>query len=334
MASRRGKGGPDVTPVGAPARGPVGPRRPASPAARSPKGPGRGGNRPVPSLVYRRESSTGIPDLRLRTDDVGRAFLFIPVLGEPPKPPEPCYGTRCTERLTPAAARHIKGAAIKAVAVGLPLRTFMTFTVRPEDREDVEGGSMVLGSEVRRVLNALAEWLRRRGGVEHAYVWVAENPAEQNPHVHLLSSMTVPRSDFERWAEQIEGLWGHGWVKIERLRKPLSAGHYILKAAGYVAKGSNADQGRVYGNRYGISHNIRPVYDVYSLGASAEAAATLRRLQGDLGDGGEALGRLWLTRYGLSFPAGTDEAEIEETLEALEGRAADGEQPLVRVVTE
>src|SRR5450759_4207069 len=131
MAGRRRKGGPDTAPGGAPVGGPTGPRRPAPPAARKEdRAPGRGENRPSPSLVYRRESSTGLPDLRLRTDDVGRAFLFRPVLSEPGKPPEPTYGRRSTERLTFAAARHIKGAAIKAVAVGLPLRTFMTFTVR------------------------------------------------------------------------------------------------------------------------------------------------------------------------------------------------------------
>jgi hypothetical protein len=202
--------------------------------------------------------------------------------------------------------------------VGLPLRMFMTFTVRPEDREDVADGSVVLGTEVRRVLNALAEWHRRRGGTENAYVWVAENPGEHNPHVHLLSSMSVPRTDFDRFAQQIESLWGHGWVKIERLRKPMTAGHYILKAARYFAKGTEADQGRVYGNRYGISRNIRPVYELCSLGASSEAAVGLRSMQMDVDDGGEGLGRLWLTRYGLSFPAGTSEREIEATLAALE----------------
>jgi hypothetical protein len=195
----------------------------------------------------------------------------------------------------------------------------MTFTVKAEDRCGVANGDVVLGTEVRRALNALAEWHRRRGGVEHSYVWVAENPGESNPHVHLLSSITVPRSDFDRFAGQVEGLWGHGWVKIERLRQPLTAGHYILKAARYFSKGSESDQGRVYGNRYGISRNIRPVYEVRSLGASEDAAAGLRILQDELDEEGEPLGNLWLTRYGLSFPAGTSESEIEEALVALEG---------------
>jgi hypothetical protein len=208
---------------------------------------------------------------------------------------------------------------MKAVAVGVPLRTFMTFTVRPEDRVAVADGAMILGTEVRRVLNALAEWLRRRGGADHAYVWVAENPGECNPHVHLLSSMSVPRRDFDRFAGQIERLWGHGWVKIERLREPLTAGHYILKAARYFSKGADSDQGIVYGNRYGISRNIRPVYETRSLWDSRDAASGLRAMQVNLAEDGEALGRLWLTRYGLSFPVGTTDEEIEETLEALEG---------------
>lgn len=194
----------------------------------------------------------------------------------------------------------------------------MTFTVRPEDRVEVADGTMILGTEVRRVLNALAESLRRRGREDHGYAWVAENPGDSNPHVHLLSSMSVPRADFLRFAEQVEGLWGHGWVKIERLREPLTAGHYILKAARYFSKGTDSDQGCVYGNRYGISRNIRPVYQMRSLGASAEAAAGLRAMQVELGDEGEGIGRLWLTRYGLSFPAGTTDEQIEDTLEALE----------------
>jgi hypothetical protein len=202
----------------------------------------------------------------------------------------------------------------------------MTFTVRPEDREEIAEGAVILGTEVRRVLNALAEGFRRRGGSEHAYIWVAENPGESNPHVHLLSSISVPRKDFAHFAAQVESLWGHGWVKIERLREPAVAGHYILKAARYFSKGTETDQGRVYGNRYGISRNIRPIYDTCSLGASGDAAEGLRALQLGLvedGEDGEKLGDLWLTRYGLSFPAGTTEEQIEGALEVLEEGGAD-----------
>ena len=41
-----------MEPGGAPAGGPSGPRRPAAPAARKDRAPGRGENRPAPSLVY------------------------------------------------------------------------------------------------------------------------------------------------------------------------------------------------------------------------------------------------------------------------------------------
>lgn len=89
------------------------------------------------------------------------------------------------------------------------------------------------------------------------YIWVAESPAnadgESNPHVHILLRWQVAPQLFSAWAKRLEKIWGHGFAKLERIRKPQAAGSYIIKAVGYAAKGQNADQGLIKGNRYNIS---------------------------------------------------------------------------------
>ncbi|MGF1909173.1 hypothetical protein L4C38_07020 [Vibrio kasasachensis] len=89
------------------------------------------------------------------------------------------------------------------------------------------------------------------------YIWVAECPAnedgEPNPHVHILLRWSVPEHLFSAWAKRLEKIWGHGFAKLERIKKPKAAGSYIIKAVGYAAKGANADQGLIKGNRYNIA---------------------------------------------------------------------------------
>lgn len=89
------------------------------------------------------------------------------------------------------------------------------------------------------------------------YIWVAECPAnendEPNPHVHVLLKWTVEPHLFSAWAKRFEKIWGHGFAKLERIREPKAAGTYIIKAVGYAAKGENAEQGLIKGNRYNIA---------------------------------------------------------------------------------
>jgi hypothetical protein len=63
----------------------------------------------------------------------------------------------------------------------------------------------------------------------------------------------VPRAEFPEFAEWVESLWDHGWVKTESIRQPERSGHYILKAVRCAVQG---EQGTVQGNLYGISRNI------------------------------------------------------------------------------
>lgn len=243
---------------------------------------------------------------------MGRGFLFRPVLGSS-RPPEPRTGARYTKRLTPRAARKIKGAAIKAEQLGLGLLTFMTFTCDLETRSLIASGEIVLGREMKRTLNAIQERFRREGYEDFAYMWVAENPGDANPHVHLLTNHRVARSEFDDFAAWVEGLWGHGWVKIERIREPRRAGHYMLKAVGYSAKGEDGEQGTVYGNRYGISRNIAIREETIGIEGCETAAQVVVALGSAIpeDEGVQELAEgVYLTRHGIAFGAGTSDERI------------------------
>jgi len=93
------------------------------------------------------------------------------------------------------------------------------------------------------------------------YIWVAECPAnedgEPNPHVHVLLNWSVPKPQFSAWSKRLEKLWGNGFANLQRIQQPKAAGTYIIKAVGYAAKGDNADQGLIKGNRYNIAQCSR-----------------------------------------------------------------------------
>lgn len=93
------------------------------------------------------------------------------------------------------------------------------------------------------------------------YMWVAEQPTgengNKNPHVHVLMRWQVKSELFQAWAKRLERLWGHGFAKLERIKTPEAASNYLLKAVGYLTKGAANDQGKIKGNRYGISASAR-----------------------------------------------------------------------------
>ncbi|HCG8288415.1 TPA: hypothetical protein NJ528_002492 [Vibrio parahaemolyticus] len=115
------------------------------------------------------------------------------------------------------------------------------------------------------------------------YIWVAECPAnedgEPNPHVHILLRWTVPEHLFSPWAKRLEKIWGHGFAKLERIKKPKAAGSYIIKAVGYAAKGENADQGLIKGNRYNIAKCSRaPAWETLASFEAGNMTAIIREL--------------------------------------------------------
>ncbi|CAE6902043.1 hypothetical protein ACOMICROBIO_EPCKBFOG_01458 [Vibrio sp. B1FLJ16] len=99
------------------------------------------------------------------------------------------------------------------------------------------------------------------------YIWVAESPAnedgEPNPHVHVLLNWRIEPHHFAGWAQRIEQLWGNGMAHLEKIKFSEAAAGYLIKAVGYAAKGDNADQGLIKGNRYNIARCSRaPDWDV------------------------------------------------------------------------
>jgi len=171
--------------------------------------------------------------------------------------PPPQVGQRVTTVLTRRAARALQDGSYKATTLGHGFRAHWTFTLDAESRTRLLAGDFTLGSEMRRTLNALQTWNARHGKPPLRYEWVAENPGDANPHVHLNTDFLVPRRHFAEYAAFVEAAWGHGMVHQERLRNPKAAAAYLLKAVGYVTKGTQSGQGTVVGNRYGISACLR-----------------------------------------------------------------------------
>ena len=95
-----------------------------------------------------------------------------------------------------------------------------------------------------------------------SFVWVIEMPTndngERNPHIHLMMNWSVKKHQFRRWARWIEATWGKGFVNLQKLRIPASASAYMAKAANYMGKGADGNQGEVRGNRYAVSRNATP----------------------------------------------------------------------------
>ncbi|EPO0042236.1 rolling circle replication-associated protein [Vibrio harveyi] len=172
------------------------------------------------------------------------------------------------------------GAEVSRFLDGLKKMYQRGFEYRAEDVDqlELEGDKIKVAGRVGRPLKAT--W-KDDDGVKHVkeihgatkkpfdfhYIWVAESPAnedgEPNPHVHVLLNWRVENHHFAGWAKRIEQLWGNGMAHLEKIKFCEAAAGYLIKAVGYAAKGDNADQGLIKGNRYNISRCSRaPDWDV------------------------------------------------------------------------
>ena len=154
----------------------------------------------------------------------------------------------------------------------------MTITFEQESRDKIAAGEISIQKEASRLFDGLQKMAKRGWVAVHRdtgesvkqdmidsikYCWVAENPKSKidgsdNPHIHVLMDWAVPYQFFPSWAARIEGIWKHGYAKLEKMRDPEQAGAYMAKAAGYLSKGAGqSDQGEIHGNRYGISADAR-----------------------------------------------------------------------------
>lgn len=199
-----------------------------------------------------------------------RTKLDMPVDKLPPEQ----SGERVTKTLSLAGASKLNESCRYVHKERGGYTTFLTLTLDDAARERVENGETVQ-KQISRFWDAAAKmykrgWVQEFEGVEHRgepqsgpldYCWVVENPkneaGEDNPHVHILMRWRVPYRDFKAWAARIERIWGQGFAHLEKIKEPEKSGAYIAKAAGYMTKGSDGDQGEVRGNRYGISSEAR-----------------------------------------------------------------------------
>ncbi len=201
--------------------------------------------------------------------------------GQNLQPPEQA-GERVSEMLTHRGARKIAESCEYMAAKKGGYKTFVTGTFDDDARERIENGDTTIQKEVSRLMDAMQKmysrgWVRSDGarvaGRDDglAYCWVVEVPKNEqggdNPHVHMLLGWRVEFKDFREWAARIEKLWGNGYFHLEKIKDSTCAGAYMAKAAGYLSKAQDSDtQGKVTGNRYGISACARaPEWEVYAV---------------------------------------------------------------------
>ncbi|NOH93554.1 hypothetical protein F0229_13400 [Vibrio sp. AIC-3] len=240
------------------------------------------------------------------SEQVKMQMIYQP---RPSDAPSANDGERYTDKLTSRAVRQIfeSGAYVAACHGGF--KTFLTLTFDEVQRDRIFSGEITLGSEVSRFLDG-AKKLFQRGFTatlrsnrdNHSqrnideceqveiiegstapfhYIWVAECPmnedGEPNPHVHILLDWSVERSVFDTWAQRLESIWGHGFANLQRIKLPKAAGSYLIKAVGYAAKGGNANQGLIRGNRYNIARCSRaPKWEVLAAFDADNMAAIIK----------------------------------------------------------
>lgn len=211
------------------------------------------------------------PTLVIRSDDVGRYFVYSRPR-HTPKPPCQTGKVRCSDALSSKAARVIQGAALKAVQLNRPLRAMWTLSIAtpylddflPADGFDgVQKPLKSLSGEFRRLWQWVTDYCRRNGLQRPVYVYSAESKSDgvrdYHPHLHVLTDLLFRREDFVLFAEAIEHAWGIGSVHMEVIRNPRKSASYLLKAVSYSVKGYESGQGRVWGQRWSVSKEIRPV---------------------------------------------------------------------------
>lgn len=225
----------------------------------------------------------------MRRDWSKQTKLQVIYRPSPSDAPSANNGDRYTEKLTSRAVKKIfeSGAYVAACHGGFT--TFLTLTFDEAQRARILGADaeMTIGSEVSRFLDGAKKVFKR--GFEYTagsetngqreieaaqdvikvagnegdfhYVWVAECPAnddgEPNPHVHMLLNWQVEPQHFNAWSKRLENIWGHGFGHLERIQYKEAASGYLIKAVGYAAKGNNANQGIIRGNRYNIARCSR-----------------------------------------------------------------------------
>lgn len=103
----------------------------------------------------------------------------------------------------------------------------LTFKLDALETRDVKMANKLFGDFIKR----LNRYNKKRGQGKVEYVCVVEYQQERGVvHYHMLSSIKYIRH------KDLETLWGHGYVKINRIDKVDNVGAYVVK---YMQKGNH-----------------------------------------------------------------------------------------------
>ena len=241
--------------------------------------------------------------LKVKHNSAGEVSVTFPMHPDLDRPAPPDNsGTRTTTCLSKRGAKTIRGAVYLADQNHGGMTTFATATFDAEARERLASGETTMGAEVRRFLDAWRSRYRKKGKKPPVFIWVAENPGNCNPHVHILTNDKIEYRHFKMWARGLESLWGNGMVHLERIKYSKAAGRYLLKAIGYLAKGTDGNQGEVVGQRYSVSREIMPNEHIDYVAVGYEGLIALRKMIAELC--GTHFNSVYIHEYGVWVPPG------------------------------
>jgi len=104
------------------------------------------------------------------------------------------------------------------------------------------------------------------------------------------------------WARGLESLWKNGMVHLEKIKYSQAAGRYLLKAVGYLAKGTNGNQGEISGQRYGVSRDIKAKEHIDYIAVGIEGIIAYRKLLAEAS--GEKENNIYIHEFGIWTPPG------------------------------
>jgi len=241
--------------------------------------------------------------LKVKHNTAGEVSITTPTNPMLQRPPPPDNsGSRITTELSRRGAKTIRGAVYLADRDHGGMGTFITATFDLEARARLAAGDTTIGAEVSRFLDAWRSRYRKKGKMQPLFIWVAENPNNTNPHVHILTNDRVEYRHFRMWARGLEKLWGNGMVHLEKMKYKKAAGRYLLKAVGYLAKGTNGNQGEIEGQRYGVSRAIKPKESIDYIHVGVEGLIAYRKMITE--SCGEKLKDIYIHEFGIWAPPG------------------------------
>jgi hypothetical protein len=148
---------------------------------------------------------------------------------------------RWVDNLKPWQVRMLHEADAAAIAIGLPLNTFLTINYHGT----FEGGA-AMAATFKRGMKCMGQWLRDKG-VKFAFVYTHENPEDEKPNTHILAH--VP-SKLRRAFEAKAGDWFgamDGGVRVDPRNDAQRRNRGQGTRLQYMAKGAPYPVCRMYG---------------------------------------------------------------------------------------